>query len=114
MNFNEYKYLDLPKISEEILSYWKKNEIFKKSVNKTSGKNPYIFFEGPPSANGLPGIHHVLARSIKDIFLRFKTMKGFYVQYAFQLVYRIKQFMCREKQDGTLMVYPLNLELKIV
>ena len=80
MNFNEYKYLDLPKISEEILSYWKKNEIFKKSVNKTSGKNPYIFFEGPPSANGLPGIHHVLARSIKDIFLRFKTMKGFYVQ----------------------------------
>ena len=80
MNFNEYKYLDLPKISEEILSYWKKNEIFKKSVNQTSGKNPYIFFEGPPSANGLPGIHHVLARSIKDIFLRFKTMKGFYVQ----------------------------------
>ena len=47
MNFNEYKYLDLPKISEEILSYWKKNEIFKKSVNKTKGKNPYIFFEGP-------------------------------------------------------------------
>ena len=80
MNFNEYKYLDLPKISEEILSYWKKNEIFKKSVNKTSDKNPFIFFEGPPSANGLPGIHHVLARSIKDIFLRFKTMKGFYVQ----------------------------------
>ena len=80
MNFNEYKYLDLPKISEEILSYWEKNEIFKKSVSKTSGKNPYIFFEGPPSANGLPGIHHVLARSIKDIFLRFKTMKGFYVQ----------------------------------
>lgn len=80
MNFNEYKYLDLAKISEEILSYWEKNEIFKKSVNKNSGKNPYIFFEGPPSANGLPGIHHVLARSIKDIFLRFKTMKGFYVQ----------------------------------
>ena len=52
MNFNEYKYLDLPKISEEILSYWKKNEIFKKSVNKNSGKNPYIFFEGPPSAMG--------------------------------------------------------------
>ena len=80
MNFNEYKYLDLPKISEEILSYWEKNEIFKKSVDKSKGKKPYIFFEGPPSANGLPGIHHVLARSIKDIFLRFKTMKGFYVE----------------------------------
>ena len=80
MNFNEYKYLDLPKISEEILSYWEKNEIFKKSVDQSKGKKPYIFFEGPPSANGLPGIHHVLARSIKDIFLRFKTMKGFYVE----------------------------------
>ena len=80
MIFNEYKYLDLPKISEEILSYWEKNEIFKKSVDQSKGKKPYIFFEGPPSANGLPGIHHVLARSIKDIFLRFKTMKGFYVE----------------------------------
>ncbi len=80
MNFNEYKYLDLPKISEEILSYWDKNEIFKKSIDQSKGKKPYIFFEGPPSANGLPGIHHVLARSIKDIFLRFKTMKGFYVE----------------------------------
>ena len=80
MNFNEYKYLDLPKISEEILSYWEKNEIFKKSIDQSKGKKPYIFFEGPPSANGLPGIHHVLARSIKDIFLRFKTMKGFYVE----------------------------------
>ena len=80
MNFNEYKYLDLPKISEEILLYWEKNEIFKKSIDQSKGKKPYIFFEGPPSANGLPGIHHVLARSIKDIFLRFKTMKGFYVE----------------------------------
>ena len=80
MNFNEYKYLDLPKISEEILSYWEKNEIFEKSIDQSKGKKPYIFFEGPPSANGLPGIHHVLARSIKDIFLRFKTMKGFYVE----------------------------------
>ena len=80
MNFNEYKYLDLAKISEQILSYWEKNEIFKKSIDQSKGKKPYIFFEGPPSANGLPGIHHVLARSIKDIFLRFKTMKGFYVE----------------------------------
>ena len=80
MNFNEYKYLNLPKISDEILSHWEKNRIFKKSIEQSKGKTPYIFFEGPPSANGLPGIHHVLARSIKDIFLRFKTMKGFHVQ----------------------------------
>ena len=80
MNFNEYKYLNLPKISDEILSHWEKNRIFKKSIEQSKGKMPYIFFEGPPSANGLPGIHHVLARSIKDIFLRFKTMKGFHVE----------------------------------
>ena len=80
MNFNEYKYLNLPKISDEILSHWEKNRIFKKSIEQSKGKTPYIFFEGPPSANGLPGIHHVLARSIKDIFLRFKTMKGFHVE----------------------------------
>ena len=77
MNFNEYKYLDLPKISEEILSYWEKNEIFEKSIDQSKGKKPYIFFEGPPSANGLPGIHHVLARSIKDIFFEIQNHERF-------------------------------------
>ena len=80
MIFNEYKKLNLSKISDEILSYWTEREIFKKSIEQYKDKDPFIFFEGPPSANGLPGIHHVLARSIKDIFLRYKTMKGYYVQ----------------------------------
>ena len=80
MNFKEYKNLNLSKISDEILLHWETKEIFKKSVDQSLGKPPYIFFEGPPSANGLPGIHHLLSRSIKDIFLRFKTMKGFYVK----------------------------------
>ncbi|MCM4155115.1 isoleucine--tRNA ligase [Gramella sp. AN32] len=78
--FPEYKGLDLPKVAEEILGYWEENEIFEKSVSSREGKEPYIFFEGPPSANGLPGIHHVMARSIKDIFCRYKTQKGFQVK----------------------------------
>ena len=79
-NFPEYKGLDLPKVAEEILQYWEENDIFDKSVSTREGKEPYIFFEGPPSANGLPGIHHVMARSIKDIFCRYKTQKGFQVK----------------------------------
>ena len=63
MIFKEYKKLNLSKISNEILSYWKSQDIFKKSLEKSKDKTPFIFFEGPPSANGLPGIHHVLARS---------------------------------------------------
>ena len=78
--FAEYKGLDLPKVAEEILSYWKENDIFKKSVTTREGKEPFIFFEGPPSANGLPGIHHVMARAIKDIFCRYKTQKGYQVK----------------------------------
>ena len=80
MIFPEYKNLDLSKISKEVLSYWEENDIFKKSIENSTKRKPFVFFEGPPSANGLPGIHHVLARTIKDIFLRFKTMKGYYVQ----------------------------------
>ena len=80
MIFKEYKKLNLSKISDEILSYWNDRDIFKKSIDKLKNQDSFIFFEGPPSANGLPGIHHVLARSIKDIFLRYKTMKGFHVQ----------------------------------
>jgi len=78
--FTEYKGLDLPNIAEEILNYWEENNIFEKSVTSREGAEPYIFFEGPPSANGLPGVHHVLARAIKDIFPRYKTMKGFQVK----------------------------------
>ncbi|WP_293298522.1 isoleucine--tRNA ligase [Allomuricauda sp.] len=80
MKFAEYKGLDLPKVSEEILSFWKDQQIFEKSVSTREGKESYVFFEGPPSANGMPGIHHVMARTIKDIFPRYKTMKGFQVK----------------------------------
>jgi len=80
MGFAEYTGLDLPKIADEILSYWKENEIFEKSVSIREGKESYVFYEGPPSANGMPGIHHVMARTIKDIFPRYKTMKGFQVK----------------------------------
>jgi len=78
--FPEYKGLDLPKVAEEILNYWQENDIFEKSVTSREVAKPFVFFEGPPSANGLPGVHHVLARAIKDIFPRYKTMKGYQVK----------------------------------
>ena len=80
MKFAGYNNLDLPKVAEEILKYWKKQDIFDKSVSSREGKPSYVFYEGPPSANGMPGIHHVMARTIKDIFPRYKTMKGFQVK----------------------------------
>ncbi len=80
MKFEEYKGLNLPKVAEEVLSYWKSNGIFEKSIASREGRDNYVFYEGPPSANGMPGIHHVMARTIKDIFPRYKTMKGFQVK----------------------------------
>ena len=80
VKFPEYKGLDLPKVAEEILDFWKENDVFEKSITSREGKEPFVFFEGPPSANGLPGIHHVMARAIKDIFCRFKTQKGYQVK----------------------------------
>ncbi len=74
--FNEYKNLDLTAVSENVAQFWKKNETFKKSVENREGKTEYVFYEGPPSANGMPGIHHVMARAIKDIFCRFQTQSG--------------------------------------
>ncbi|MEC4050152.1 isoleucine--tRNA ligase [Flavobacterium sp. SUN046] len=78
--FTEYKGLDLPTVASEVLDFWKKENVFEKSVSTREGNPPYVFFEGPPSANGLPGIHHVMARAIKDIFCRYKTQKGFQVK----------------------------------
>ena len=78
--FTEYKGLDLPNIATEVLDFWKKEHIFEQSVSSREGATPFVFFEGPPSANGLPGIHHVMARAIKDIFCRYKTQKGFQVK----------------------------------
>lgn len=74
--FLEFKNLDLPFIAEEILKYWEKEGIFEKSVQNRNGKPGFVFYEGPPSANGLPGIHHVMSRTIKDLFCRFQTLNG--------------------------------------
>lgn len=77
--YQEYKQLNLTAIHEEILQHWLSNNTFAESLKKSENHTPYVFYEGPPSANGQPGIHHVLARAIKDIFCRYKTLKGFHV-----------------------------------
>jgi len=74
--YREFKGLDLPKIDQEILKFWTDNDIFKKSIEERSKDNSFVFYEGPPSANGKPGIHHVMARTVKDLFCRYHTMKG--------------------------------------
>ena len=73
------KDLSIPAREEAVLEFWKKNDIFRKSLKKNEGKPRFVFYEGPPTANGLPGCHHVLARSFKDLFPRYKSMRGFYV-----------------------------------
>jgi len=78
--FREYKGLNLTKVAEETLAVWEKENIFEKSITTRDENKPFIFFEGPPSANGLPGIHHVMGRAIKDIFCRYKTLQGFQVK----------------------------------
>ena len=78
--FPVYNQLNLPLINKEVLDEWEKNDLFSKSMTEREGAPSFVFFEGPPSANGMPGIHHVMARSIKDTFCRFKTMKGFQVK----------------------------------
>ncbi len=80
LTYSEYKKLDLTQIGKEIGDYWKNHNTFEKSVEIRRGHPPFVFYEGPPSANGTPGIHHVMARAIKDIFCRYKTMKGFLVE----------------------------------
>lgn len=77
--YREYKQLDLTEIGKQVLEEWTKNDTFKQTLKAREGATPFIFFEGPPSANGQPGIHHVMARTIKDIFCRYKSQKGFYV-----------------------------------
>ncbi len=78
--FTEYSNLNLSEINKEILKQWDKNDIFHKSIAIREGSPAFVFYEGPPSANGMPGIHHVMARTIKDTFCRYKTMKGFQVK----------------------------------
>ena len=80
MRYPEYKAVNYAEIADEILEFWKKNEIFEKSIEVREGHPVFNFYEGPPSANGTPGIHHVMARTIKDIFCRYKTLRGFQVK----------------------------------
>ena len=77
--YKEYKGLNLPEIDQELLAFWEDNQVFEKSIEQRDPNNSFVFYEGPPSANGKPGIHHVMARTIKDIFCRFQTMKGHHV-----------------------------------
>ena len=79
-HFNEYKQLNLAQVSKEILQQWEQEDLFHKSIDTREGCPSFLFFEGPPSANGMPGIHHVMARTIKDTFCRFKTMQGYQVK----------------------------------
>ena len=74
--YNEYKQLNLPEIDLEMLKFWEKEHIFQKSISTREDAPTFVFYEGPPSANGMPGIHHVMARTIKDMFCRFHTMLG--------------------------------------
>ncbi|WP_158825982.1 isoleucine--tRNA ligase [Mucilaginibacter lacusdianchii] len=78
--YKEYKQLNLSQVGKDVLEFWKQNGIFEKSISSRPASNPYTFYEGPPSANGMPGIHHAMARSIKDIFCRYKTLKGYQVK----------------------------------
>src|SRR5215203_1315369 len=80
IRYKEFKYLNLPSIEEEVLERWDKENAFQKSVTLREGGQPFVFYEGPPSANGLPGIHHVISRTLKDLVCRYKTMQGFKVQ----------------------------------
>ena len=78
--YTEYKTLDLPQIGKDIHAFWEENKVFEQSLEIRKGQPPWVFYEGPPSANGLPGIHHVMARAIKDIFCRYRTQKGYFVE----------------------------------
>lgn len=80
MKYKEYKSPDMTAMAREVLDWWKANQLFEKSIETRAGAPSFTFYEGPPSANGTPGIHHVMARTVKDIFCRYKTMKGFQVK----------------------------------
>lgn len=80
MKYREYKGQDYAKLADEVLAQWKEQQVFERSISEREGNPTFTFYEGPPSANGTPGIHHVMARAVKDIFCRFKTLKGFQVK----------------------------------
>src|SRR5574343_195210 len=74
--YTESKGLNLPAIADEIAAFWKNDSVFERSISEREGQPSFVFYEGPPSANGMPGIHHVMGRTIKDIFCRYNTLKG--------------------------------------
>jgi len=78
--YRQFSNFNLPEVDAEVLKFWKDHKIFEKSIDAREGSTPYVFFEGPPSANGMPGIHHVMGRTIKDLFCRYKTLKGHQVK----------------------------------
>ena len=78
--YREVKGINLPSIAKEIVAQWDEKDVFRRSVEEKDPSNSFVFFEGPPSANGIPGIHHVMARAIKDVFCRYQTLKGKRVQ----------------------------------
>src|ERR1700757_3023809 len=80
VKYKEFSGLNLPAFEKEILYEWSKENAFEKSVSLRQGAKPFVFYEGPPSANGMPGIHHVISRTLKDLVCRYKTMKGFQVR----------------------------------
>jgi isoleucyl-tRNA synthetase len=79
VNYREFQKLNLPVIEQEILAKWNENQAFEKSVSLRNNATPFVFYEGPPSANGMPGIHHVISRTLKDLVCRYKTMRGYQV-----------------------------------
>ncbi|HNJ58503.1 MAG TPA: class I tRNA ligase family protein, partial [Chitinophagaceae bacterium] len=78
--YKELEGLNLPSIEKKILEQWQKEQAFEKSISLREGSKPFVFYEGPPSANGMPGIHHVISRTLKDLVCRYKTMQGFQVK----------------------------------
>src|SRR6201992_3831670 len=80
IKYKEYQQLSLPSIGQEILARWEQENAFEKSVTFRKGAKPFVFYEGPPSANGMPGIHHVISRTLKDLVCRYKTMQGYQVK----------------------------------
>lgn len=75
--YNEFKGLNMPSIEQEVMKLWKEQDIFKKSVDNREGQEPFVFYEGPPSANGMPGIHHVISRTLKDLVVGIKPCRAF-------------------------------------
>ena len=104
--YREFTKQDLPAFEKEVLAKWNESQAFEKSMSVREGATPFVFYEGPPSANGMPGIHHVISRTLKDIVCRYKTMRGFQVKrkagwdthgLPIELYMEIGRASCRER-----------------